>query len=560
MKLRAIYCFMLLLVTQVSLADDVPTNVTLSATETTITVDWTGDTDADNYFIYWDTSSGSLDNRVTVDDSVTEYTITGLESATTYYVAVSSNVNSVESDQSDEESITTLEDTGIPSIPTGFSITDINDIDENSVKLQWDENSESDFDHYNVYFSTTSGSDDNVLEATDLDAASFTVSGLINSSRYFFSITAVDTSGNESDKSEELIIDTLEDNYPPNTPAGITGALSGIDSVTVTVIDGNSQMADFAGNIIYYGIVAGKLANHIDLGDSFSYVIDDLPIGATGYFAASSYDFSGNESGTTDEITVTVEETSRFLIQPEDFDGGCFISASDENSCFPYQLLFLMAAALLIFLKRMIVSSKVYVIFLICALCVFSSGDLSANETPEMPGNNIVGVSVGYLIPAESDFKDYYSKNNFPVFGFYERFFSEYVSLEIESGFMKEKGNLLTESGKSTQIRSKITLVPVSSSIKFNMKILPYIVGYIAAGPDYWYCKEETDEEEAHPEIEEWVGGFHGKMGVRLYNTDHKYKGTGALIESSYSQIDRFGDNETDIGGWAFKFGFFYHF
>lgn len=92
------------------------------------------------------------------------------------------------------------------------------------------------------------------------------------------------------------------------------------------------------------------------------------------------------------------------------------------------------------------------------------------------------------------------------------------------------------------------------------MKISPYVVGYIAAGPDYWYCKEETDAESEHPKIEEWVGGFHGKVGVRLYNTDEGFKGTGALIESSYSQLDRFGDNKIDIGGWAFKFGIFYHF
>jgi len=560
MKLRVIFCFLFLLISDYVLAADVPTNVTLSATETTVTVDWTGDSDADNYFVYWGTSSGNLDNRVTVDDSVTEYTITELEPATTYYVAVSSNDNSVESDQSDVKSITTTEDTGIPSTPTGFSITSIDDIGENSVNLKWNQNSESDFDHYNVYYNTTSGSYDVFVEATDDDATLFTVSSLTDSSRYYFSISAVDTSDNESDKSDELIVDTLVDNLPPNKPAGFSGELSGAHSVTVTISNGNSQMADFDGNIIYYGTVAGDLENHIDIGNSFSYVIDDLPIGATGYFAASSYDFSGNEGATTDEISVTVEETSRFLNQPEDFDEGCFIGASDGNFHIPYQLLFLLASALILVMQRIIVPVKIQVIFLICAVCIFSSDVSIAEETPEMPGNNIIGLAVGYYIPAESDFEDYYGDDTFPVFGFYERFFSKHFSIELESGYMKEKGNLLTESGDKTSIRTKITFVPVSSSIKFNMKILPYVVGYIGAGPDYWYCKEKTDEGVEHPEIKEWVGGFHGKVGVRLYNTDEKFKGTGAVIESSYSQIDRFGDNKTDIGGWTFKFGLFYHF
>ncbi|MCD6585056.1 MAG: fibronectin type III domain-containing protein [Desulfobacteraceae bacterium] len=548
------------MISQSASASDVPTNVTLSATETTIAVDWSGDTDADNYFVYWGTSSDNLDQRVTVDDSDTEYTIIGLESATTYYVAVSSYDNSVESDQSDVESIATLEDAGIPETPAGFWITGVGDIMENSVALKWNQNTETDLDHYNIYYSTLSGVYDNVVEASDSAYISFTVWNLSDSTRYYFSISAVDTFDNESEKADELIVDTHIDTLPPSVPDGITGVLSGIDSVTVTVIDGNSQMADFAGNIIYYGTVSSELNNSLDIGGSFSYIINDLPIGSNGYFAASSYDFSGNESAVTDKITVTVEETSSFLNQPEDFDGGCFISASAENSSFPYPLLLILAVTVFVFLKRIIVPSKIYVTLLICTLCVFSSDNSMATESPEMPCNNIIGVSVGYHIPAESDFEDYYGDNIFPVYGFYERFFSEYVSLEIESGFMKENGKLLTESGESTLIRSKITLVPVSSSIKFNMKISPYVVGYIAAGPDYWYCKEETDAESEHPEIEEWVGGFHGKVGVRLYNTDEKFKGTGALIESSYSQLDRFGDNKIDIGGWAFKFGIFYHF
>jgi len=561
MKLRLIFLIsILLMISQNTLAAGVPTNVTLSATKTTITVTWSGDSDADNYFVYWGTESSNLDNRANVSDQLREYIITGLESGTTYYVAVSSVDNSVESDRSPVESIKTLEDTGIPSTPTDFFVTGENGIREHAVDLKWNQNTESDLDHYNIYYVTASGIDDNVVEANDSDSDSFTVSGLISSVRYKVSITAVDSSGNESDKSDELIVDTLVDSIPPNQPAGISGLLSGSHSVTITISDGNSQMADFAGNIIYYGIAAGELDNHLDIGNSFSYVIDDLPIGATGYFAASSYDFSGNEGATTDEISVTVEDTQRFLNKPDDFDGGCFIGASDGNFHIPYQLLFLLASTLILVLKRIRVSVIVQTIFLVCALCVFSSDVSIANETPEMPGNNIIGLSVGYYIPAESDFEDYYGDDTFPVYGFYERFFSEHFSVDIESGYMKEKGNLLTESGEKTSIGTEITFVPVSSSINCNMKIFPYVVGYIGAGPDYWYCKEKTDEGVEHPEIEEWVGGYHGKVGVRLYNTDENFKGTGALLESRYSSIDRFGDNKTDIGGWTFKFGFFYHF
>ncbi len=564
MKFRWIYCFLgWLMISQSVSAANVPTDVTLSATKTTIIVDWSGDNDADNFFVYWGTSSDNLDKRVTVDGLVSDYTITGLDFGTTYYIAVSLYKNSVETDQSAVESITTLEDTGVPSTPTGLSITGINDIGENSVALKWDQNTESDLDHYNIYYSTTSGSYDTFVEATDSDYTSFTVSSLTNSVRYYFSISAVDTSDNESEKADELIIDTLEDNLPPNKPSGLSGVLSDANSITVTIQDGNSQMADFAGNILYYGNVAGNLENLVDLGNSFSYVLSDLPVGSTWYFVASSYDFSGNESAATVEISVTIEETMRFLNQPEDFDGGCFISASGRDNYLPIQVFLLIIGALILIFNRNGIFKYFRIGFLSCLFVISSisiSNAQTSEMTPEMPGNNIVGVSVGYYIPLESDFKDYYRDDMFPVYGFYERFFSKYISMDIESGFLKEKGSLLTESGEKTSIKTKITLVPVSASFKFNMKILPYVVGYIGIGPDYWYCQEKTDDEIEHPEIEEWVGGYHGKIGVRLYNTDEKFRGTGALVESSYSRIDRFNDNKTDIGGWSFKFGIFYHF
>ena len=44
MKIRLIYCFLVLMISHHVLASDVPTNVTLTATETSVKVDWSGDT------------------------------------------------------------------------------------------------------------------------------------------------------------------------------------------------------------------------------------------------------------------------------------------------------------------------------------------------------------------------------------------------------------------------------------------------------------------------------------------------------------------------------------
>ncbi len=578
MKIRLIYSlFLLLMISQSASASNVPTNITLSATQTTITVGWSGDSSADGYYVYWDTSSNNLDSHTGVSQSLRQYTITGLVSSTTYYVAVSSYNNSVESDLSTIESITTAADTTYPSTPTGLSITKITDIKDDSVSLKWNKNPESDLDHYNIYYSTTSGSYEDVIETDDATFTSITVTGLIDATRYYCTITAVYPSGNDSEKSDELIVDTLVDTIPPYSPKSLTAALSGSHSITVTIVNGNSQMADYKGNILYYGNVSGNLDKQVDLGNSFTYTIGDLPMGSVWFFSASSYDFSGNVSTTTSQVSATVEKTLQFLNQPKDFDGGCFIStaADGTRSCLP--LYFLMVGSLALLMIRNNLLKYLRVGILICILSIAFAGISNADE-PENPGNNIIGVSMGYYQPLESDFKDYYDKDMLPVYVFYERsfsgdfyerflpkdyyerFFLRNFSLDIESGFLKEKGHLLTESGDKTDIQTKLTLVPVSASLKFNMKIVRYVVGYIGVGPDYWYCQEKTGYEFEHPKVEEWVGGFHCKAGVRLYNTDEKFKGTGALVETSYSQIDRFGSNKTDIGGWAFKFGIFYHF
>ncbi len=563
MKIRLSCIFFILLFSSNAFAlADVPSNVTLSATEETIKVDWVGDTDADSYFVYWGISRDNLDNRATVDDSVTEYTITNLEQGTTYYIAVSSNDNFQESDLSEIQSIATTKDTGRPATPAGFFILGLNAIAESTVALKWNQNTESDLDHYNIYYGRTSGAYANVLEAGGADTTSYTVTALQNSTRYYFSITAVDTAGNESEKADELIVDTREDNRPPNKPAGISGALSDTDAITVDIVNGNSQMADFSGTILYYGNAADNLNQRVDIEDRFSHTVSDLPVDSVWFFSATAYDFSGNESNPTQVISVTVEDTYRFLNQPEDFDGGCFIATAGQSHGSGIYFPFLMMGALLVFFKRNVFLKFLRFAVVTFVLVLFSSGHSSAEvpAMPEMPGNNIVGVAGGYYLPLEDDFDDFYGENTFPVYGFYERFFSKFVSVDLEAGFLKEKGHLLTQTGEQTEIRTMLTLAPVSASLKFNMKILPYVVGYIGVGPDYWYCQEETDDMDRHPEIEEWVGGFHGKIGARFYNTDEDFTGTGVLIESSYSQIDRFGDNKTDIGGWAFKFGLFYHF
>ena len=144
MKLRFLFCSFLILFAGSGYAADVPTDVTLTAGETTIDVAWTGDNDADGYYVYWGTESDELDNRVTLDDSETSYTITDLETETEYFVAVSSYEDDVESNQSTVASITTLAEGEELLTPGGLSVTSLDDITQTSVGLKWDRNTDAD--------------------------------------------------------------------------------------------------------------------------------------------------------------------------------------------------------------------------------------------------------------------------------------------------------------------------------------------------------------------------------------------------------------------------------
>jgi hypothetical protein len=88
-------------------------------------------------------------------------------------------------------------DTTPPAAPTGLTATPGN----KQVALDWNDNSEPDLASYNVYRATTSGGP-YTLVAT-VTASNYTDTGLKNRTTYYYVVTAVDTSSNESAQSAE---------------------------------------------------------------------------------------------------------------------------------------------------------------------------------------------------------------------------------------------------------------------------------------------------------------------------------------------------------------------
>ena len=72
------------------------------------------------------------------------------------------------------------------------------------MKLDWNANTESDLAGYRIYRSTSSGNYGAPVATVPASATSFVATGLTPGVKYFFTITAFDKTGNESDKSSEV--------------------------------------------------------------------------------------------------------------------------------------------------------------------------------------------------------------------------------------------------------------------------------------------------------------------------------------------------------------------
>jgi hypothetical protein len=78
------------------------------------------------------------------------------------------------------------------------------------------------------------------------------------------------------------------------------------NAANVTIAWDKNQDDDVAGYRVYYGTTSGQYTTMISVGSNTSCTINNLEPGRTYYFVATAYDFSGNESGYSQEIPYTV--------------------------------------------------------------------------------------------------------------------------------------------------------------------------------------------------------------------------------------------------------------
>jgi len=173
-----------------------------------------------------------------------------------------------------------------------------------SIQLDWNANTESDLIGYKIYQSNTSGVYGTTATATVGTITTWTSGNLVDGT-YYFVLTAVDDSGNESEKSVEVSgkIDTV----PPGKTLGLTKIIISKNKVQLNWTA--STASDTVGYKIYQSTATGSYGTAIaTLGKVTTWTSTVLEDG-TYYFVVSAIDDSGNEGERASEVSAKIDNT-----------------------------------------------------------------------------------------------------------------------------------------------------------------------------------------------------------------------------------------------------------
>ncbi|MFH1784759.1 MAG: discoidin domain-containing protein [bacterium] len=183
-----------------------PSNVQVvdAASGSQLNISWTNPTDADfaHIHIYRSTVSGQIGSLVHDNVTGTSKQDTGLTNGTAYYYTVRSVDNSNnESANTDQYSgIPTGTDTTPPAAPTNIVVSDPET--GNALDVSWTNPTDADFAHIHIYRSTVSGQLGNLVY-DNVTGTSLQDTGLTTDTVYYYTLKAVDTTGNESTNADQ---------------------------------------------------------------------------------------------------------------------------------------------------------------------------------------------------------------------------------------------------------------------------------------------------------------------------------------------------------------------
>ena len=258
-----------------------------------------------------------------------------LTNGVTYHYLIRAYDGSQESIDSNQASAVPI-DNLTPAAPTGLAAT----AGDGQVALNWNGNGESDLAGYNVYRGQTSGGPYSPVNPSLLNVTAYTDANVTNGTTYYYIVTAVDTSANESPGSAET-------SATPQTSTTPVLALATSD-IPVAGSVGNSYTDTRAPDGLYESITeresGGRPRNRYSYLEH-KWTFDATPGSAVTFYleahaTASSDDdafvfaYSTNDSNYVDMLTVTKtsdDNSYQAYALPGSIDGTVYVRVRDTD-------------------------------------------------------------------------------------------------------------------------------------------------------------------------------------------------------------------------------------
>jgi fibronectin type 3 domain-containing protein len=198
----------------------IPANITATAGDRQVILEWdyNNEPDLGGYNVYRSLTSGSGYILTASDVTVSNYTDTVANGSTYYYVVTSVDTGNLESAYSSQVSAFPR-DYIAPAAPTGLKATTVN----SQYILDWNDNTEYDLSHYKVYRSPSSGGPYSIIKNNQV-TSTYTDTNVVPGTPYYYVVTAVDTSTNESPYSNQVAVSQRTIFYYPSSYTVVTGS------------------------------------------------------------------------------------------------------------------------------------------------------------------------------------------------------------------------------------------------------------------------------------------------------------------------------------------------
>ncbi len=288
--------------TAVPAAPSSPSGVGVAAGNGQVIVTWNAVTGATSYNIYYRSAPNvTIANGTKVANAASGGAITGLTNGTAYYFVVTAVNAGGESAISSEVGATPQ--VPAPGAPTGISVTG----GVSQATVSW--TAVAGAASYNIYYDTASGvipTGDKVTKITGATSG-YAVTGLLNGTRYYFVVSAVNAGGESAVSSEVNVTPQVP---APSAPTGV-GVTPGNAQVTVTWTAPAGTVTSY--NVYYRAatpnVSIGGTGVILKAGMTSGGAIIPLTNGTTYYFVVTAVN-AGVESVISNEVAATPQESA----------------------------------------------------------------------------------------------------------------------------------------------------------------------------------------------------------------------------------------------------------